>query len=278
MSQLAAVFAAVEQAQQQEAEAEQQQQANIRRLEEMRKEAINKWLGIILDNAGIRVPVVDQQAVVEGFTFTLKMNWRGSYPQYYPLVLKPGLGRGFQQFAPENASPTNHMSCHLIITSTLAEQYRKNQPRGFKTYAEWRDEIGIDKEVDGDNWTDVSVKIGRAVQFLTKEMAEAPVRKAQIDAEWEQEQERHRKEDAEREEGWRLQQEQEEVERQERRREWEREQQERQQREAERQERENQLRAEVAAKFGVSVEAFEYLIDMLATEIERRNQCEQYEY
>ncbi len=259
MSQLSSVLAAHELLKQQEAEAEMQKQMLHQQILKQRDEALDGWLQIILSKIGLDVEVKDHKAEVDGYTFMIDRA-RLSYV-YFPLEW-PGRHHAVQPRL-DKLSVSRDIRCQLAISSDLADEYRQRRPDANAPYAEWIAHLVVEvraSEMDEPGkWLKVAANIGAAVQFLGTQKQNAAEFKRQIDDAWEAKQrqaEANRQAEAARRAEAVAEH---EVRMEEQRRLFE-----------EREKRNQELRAEVASKFGISMEAFDYLIEALAVELQRR--------
>lgn len=241
--------------------AEKEANALQEQLMAMRNEAIDTQFKMILDGIGIQGVVFHAgQVTIEGIHIQWKPESVRSYPQYYPLVLN-GKQRD-QKPALDTMVMDEYLSGKLIITSDLDQAYRHTN---YET-SNWQRVIKLQRQSDNVDWIELAARVGNTIIELQREKAEAPANKAAREAEHQRRRDEERKHTEEAVRQYKIDQEA----REQQRKEWEAQ-------EFARREHEAQLRAEVAGKFGVSGEAFEYLIERLADELERRNRGNYYE-
>lgn len=247
---LAAAAQAYEQAQQDK------QQRKVEREIEMdkkRKAARVDWLRQTLLNLGINADVNDTYAEIDGFRFSIAS---GMAEELYHQQ-----GFGANPFDPALwlPRPLEQVRFDLQIRNlNLPSMYSADRP-GVYSHIPYCESVRRVTIVGSGYWEQTAAEVLQAIEYLKNEQAEAPARKAKIDADYAAEQDRLQQQRDEQEER-RAQAEAEYAERHARN----------EQIRLAREAREAQLRAEVAARFGVSADAYDFIIEALANELQRR--------
>lgn len=239
-----------------EAQKEQEKETQALLLRDQVDAARQRIIGEALEKMGVDGDIVDGETVKVG-RFKLGIAWMSLPGSLYPMEKKR------DGTLIEVSNPRYKI---IVKLTGIDPQYLKGRPNNGVPYIDSSKWINLSfSHNDGENvFFRLKAEIGEAMQYLLAEERAAPERKAEIDAAHEElEAARKEREREQKEERQRL-----EAERQAARAAWAA-------KEKAREEKEAALRAEVAEKFGVSADAFEYLIEHLADELRRRNACEE---
>lgn len=254
------VFAAANQVKDMETAAKQEAEALREQILVMRDEAINTQFKTVLEGIGIHTAFSEARITIEGITIAWKPNGAGSYPQYYPLELKSKERNA--KPALDNMVMDDYLRGELMISSDLDEAYRWRSD----SQSNWQRTIKLNRSAEEVDWLGLAANVGNMIAELQREKDEAPAKKEAREAKYQQQRDEERARVEAAAAAFKADREA----RDQQQKVWDAE-------NAARREREVQLRAEVAEKFGISGEAFEYLIECLADEMQRRNRGEYYE-
>lgn len=225
------------------------------------------WLRQTMTNLGIAAEVTTTSVLVEGLRFTI----RTSYDSTEPYPLRGSIHNAMIANSLDEVEPVEYGNARfdLVIENTLiGEEYRARRPDMNCPFSEYQETIRVMKTAS----VEFPLAVAGAIKKLLKSAEDAALNKATIEAKW-----------MERQEELKAAREAEQAEHERSAREWqERHQREEAERIAARKAREAKelaLRTEVANKFGVNVEAYDYLIESLVDEItRRRNALVEYEF
>lgn len=239
---------------------------NERRLDEMKRTAEIAALQETLKLIGIEAEVVTWEVTIDGFMFSLDApRWlrkRGSRREETPTLADEAQLILFED-----------LCLTLIVTNTeLKPAYMEKVWQNGKQASLAVGEISVPIDKPGlprqpRNWGAIATEVLACIEFLRNEAAAAPARmekylldkrKAEEERIEQERVRRERREQEEREEG---------AERERRRVAWEAVEANRAKQRAEREAQEAAWQAEVAAKIGISTEAFKYLVEQIADSV-----------
>lgn len=200
-------------------------------------------------------------AVLNGFKFTFV-----PYRNYHELlVANPRAGRLDPDKLEYQEQTLQQTAFTLEIENlSLPDEYREKRPDMTQAYAAHMIPVQV---MIGRDWRKVAEDVMDAIDRLGQEAIEAPARKRHIDAEYTEHKQRKEAERAA-----------EKLANEAKHLEWEAQSKERAKANEEYRIQEERARAEIALKFDLNPEVFEYLIEALTDELNRRGQRGDYDY